>query len=92
MASEKLVSSVVAPRKTVHVGTISRKSFDLDQKRDVQIVKPERIAMPGETVELSVSETKRLKSLGFLLDSAETPVSVGIGPSFSQEGHQAPDA
>lgn len=89
MAAPKLVSAVVAPGRTVFSEAFSAKAWDVESKRDVEIVKAAGPKGPGETVSLPEAEVKRLRSLGFLLAEGASPVVTTAGPSFDvSEGPQ----
>jgi hypothetical protein len=82
MAAVKSADAIVAPGRSVHVGATTSSSFDRDRKEMVDVVKPEKVALPGEKVTLPEPEIRRLQALGFLLKAGVDPLPTGIGPTF----------
>lgn len=89
MAGAKTVTAVVAPGRTVFSEAVKSTVWDVDAKRDVEVVKAAGQKGPGETVSLPEAEVKRLRALGFLLKEGVEPVETASAPMFNaSEGPQ----
>jgi hypothetical protein len=78
---EPLGRATVARGRTLHMpvaGEFRQTGWSADEKRAVcaQVWEPKG---PGSEVELPVSEIRRLRRLGFLIDSDRAPVPIASG-------------
>ncbi|MCJ2067758.1 hypothetical protein MKK75_02875 [Methylobacterium sp. J-030] len=85
-AAPKLAKGIVAKGRTVTVPSDERRiaGYTAEGKPVYQTV--QRVAAPGEEVELPAAEIAHLRLAGFLVDPDAPAVVYGAGPRF---GHQA---